>query len=307
MRWFSRVCLASLLVLTACGVRDRRQDVDASAPVPTVTSPPTEPLPPTEPPPTAPQDAAPPPPPLSVTTEAIVVGAFTREMVVVAPAKPTAAAYPLVLVFHGDGASGPTMRAAYPFEEASGVAAIVVYPSGRNGKWDLYRPEATNEDFAFLDALLANLRSRFTIDRVFAAGFSSGAFFVNQIACRRSGLLKGIAVNAGGAPAEPQDPNATSWPNGTTKCANQSSGVAAIVIHGGADDVVATASGDHDAKYWADVNGCERTREPTAPPPCNQHLACPQGLPVVYCEIPGLGHSLWTGGVSSAWAFFQSL
>jgi polyhydroxybutyrate depolymerase len=311
MRSVTRIFFFVVLgLVTACSVRDRKESVDASAPVPDAPAP-TEPLAPTMPTPTPTPtdmtDAGPPPPATTVTTEAIMVGALAREIVLVVPATLKPSPYPLVLVFHGDGGTGASMRAAYPFDDATGASAIVAYPSGKNGRWDLYRPEATNEDFAFLDALLANLRSRFSIDRIFATGFSSGAFLANQIACRRSGLLLGIAVNGGGAPAEPQDPNATYWPNGTTRCANQTTGVAAIVIHGDADTVVGTGSGDYAADYWADVNGCQRARASVTPPPCEQHAACPAAMPVVYCGIPGLGHSLWAGGVSSAWAFFQSL
>ena len=257
---------------------------------------------------------APPPPKVDVTNETLQVFAEPRTFVLVTPkGYDPAKSYPLVMVFHGDGGNGAGMRTSYRYDDQTGDAAFVVYPDSKAGfSWDLYTPEAQNADNAFMVAIVAALAARFPIDtaRVFGTGYSSGAFFINQIACRKTGFFRAIAPNAGGAPREPQDPSATYWKPDYTKCANQTGGVAAIVFHGTDDTTVVPESGDFTAQYWAYLNGCDEAKESriaTTPAPCTMHASCPVGQPVVYCPIPNIGHGAWSESAKASWAFFQSL
>ena len=246
---------------------------------------------------------------MAVTQESIDVNGASRSFVLAVPGTYTPSrSYPLVLVLHGDGGDGAAMRAAFPFDQHSGNDAFVVYGSGKGKGWNLYAPEADNEDFQYIGALIDSLRSRFSLDskRVFATGFSSGAFMANQLACRTN-LLRGIASHSGGAPDEPQDPSAATWPNGWTKCANQSGGVAVLIIHGTDDNVVSYQSGEFTASYWSYVNGCADGSAATTPPPCVRDTACPSDKPVVFCPIAGLGHTLWSESAKTDWAFFSGL
>lgn len=254
-----------------------------------------------------------PPPKVDVTTETVQVGASARTFVLASPkGYDPARTYPLVLVFHGDGGNGAGMRAAYRFDDHSAADAFVAYPDGKNAGWDLYTPEAENEDDAFVVAIVQDLTARFSIDasRAFGIGYSSGAFFIEQVACRKSTLFRGIVPNAGGAPNEPNDANASFWKPYYTRCANQSGGVAAMIMHGTNDPVVEPESGDFSAQYWAYVNGCDdqkETRTAASPAPCLAHANCPAGKPVLYCPIPNIGHGWWADSAKSAWAFFQGL
>jgi polyhydroxybutyrate depolymerase len=251
------------------------------------------------------------PPAVRVTSETLDLGdGGARSFVLAVPTTYTAArSYPLVVVLHGDGGTGEGIRAAYRIDDFSAANALVVYPSGRDGTWDLYTESSVNADVAFMIALVDHLAGRFAVDhaRVFGAGFSKGAFFANQVACRMPALFRGIAANAGGAPYEPQDPSATYWPNGYVQCAGQTTGVAALVIHGEGDPVVTVDGGDFDATYWAYVNGCGTERAPSATAPCLAHQACPADKPVIFCPIPGLGHTVWSHAAEVSWAFFASL
>jgi polyhydroxybutyrate depolymerase len=251
-------------------------------------------------------------PQMIVTTETVTVLGVPRTFVLAAPSTYAAAtAYPLVLVLHGDGGDGASMRGAAPFDDVSAQNAFVAYPTGSNNGWDLYTPMDRNADAQFIVALVASLSPRFNVDpgRVFATGFSSGAFMVNQMACRRPGLFRGIAPQSGGAPSEPQDPAASLWGEGFTHCAGQTmgSGPAAMVVHGTVDGTVVYESGEHTANYWAFVNGCATTRSADATPECVRHDACPNGKPVVFCPIANLGHSLWGSASTAMWSFFKSL
>lgn len=246
---------------------------------------------------------------VNATTETLEVGGVAREYALAVPKDLTDRVYPLVLVFHGDGGSGPGMRAAHTFDAASGDEAIVAYPTGLDRGWDIYTPSATNQDIAFVEALVEALASKYRIDLgyVFGVGYSSGAFFINKVACRNSAFFRGIVSHAGGAPDEPDDPDATAWPNGFTKCKGQSDGVAAMVVHGAEDTTVTVDGGEFTAVYWSALDGCAETRSSTTPAPCMKYDGCPAGKTVLFCLIPGLGHVVWDRGAEEGWAFMQSL
>lgn len=253
------------------------------------------------------------PPARAVTSEWLDVAGTPRSFVLATPGTyARARRYPLVLVLHGDGQDSSAMRAAFPFDDVSAEDAIVAYPSGAALGWNLYDPAESNQDLAFVIALVASLKARFAIDpaRVFATGFSSGAFMLNQIGCRRPSLLRAIAPHSGGAPQEPRDPTATRWDNGFTRCADQTlgGGPAVMVIHGTADTLVTYDSGEFTASYWAYVDGCQPTRSLAGKTPeCAVHDGCPAATPVVFCSIPSLEHTLWTGAAEATWRFFGAL
>lgn len=247
---------------------------------------------------------------LSISTEYIDLEGTSREYVLAAPRTIVQGkTYPLVLVFHGDGGTGPGMQSSHRFEAFSGEEAIVAYPTGIGFGWDMQTPSATNGDIKFVEEIVAELSDRFPIDssRVFGTGYSSGAFFINKIACRKTGFFRAIVSHAGGAPYEEQDPAASKWPNDFTKCAGQTGGVAAMVLHGQNDGVVTPDSGEFSAMYWASLNGCGDTRSSTEPSPCVKYDGCPSESPVLWCLIPDLSHLVWSDGAKVGWDFMRSL
>lgn len=281
---------------------------DTPPPAGTSTSRGEVPVEPTDPPDaSAPVDAAPPPPPFTVTNESITVGGKERSYILVVPTSYAASkTYPLVLALHGDGGDGERMRAGLHFEDASGQDAIVVYPNGAGKTWDLYSPADRDPDVAYLLALVEALRARFHVGGAFGLGMSSGAFMVNQMACRAPALFRGIVSHSGGAPDEPNDTHG-SWGGDFVRCNGQSTGVAVLVIHGMDDQTVAFPSGGHDANYWATVNGCGAGYSAVSPDPCRSRSGCPADKPVVFCPIEGLGHALWGQAASASWTFISSL
>jgi polyhydroxybutyrate depolymerase len=245
---------------------------------------------------------------VTATEETLDVGGTARKYVLAVPKNyDDKRPYPLVLVFHGDGGTGPGMRQAHLFDAYSSEDAIVAYPTGQNQAWDIYSPTASNADIQFIEKLVTTLQAKYTMDpqRVFATGYSSGAFFINKVACRKTGYFRAIVPYAGGAPDEPNDPEAGIWPFEYTKCAGQTGGVAAMVVHGAADTEVTPDSGDFTATYWAAVNECSESRSDTKPSPCVKYDGCPKDKPVLFCLIPGLGHSIWDQGAKEAWSFMK--
>jgi polyhydroxybutyrate depolymerase len=235
------------------------------------------------------------------------VSGEARSYVLVVPGSYSdASTYPLLIAMHGDGGDGPQFHSAWPLENASGQSAIIAYPSGKANTWDLYTPVDQDKDVAFLVQLVDALRARFKIGSAYALGMSSGAFMANQMACRRPSLFRGIVSHSGGSPDEPNSPHGY-WSGDYVQCNGQTTGVAAMIIHGTADTTVPFPSGEHDANYWATVNGCASGYTASSPSPCQARNGCPGDKPVVYCPIDGLGHALWDQSASAAWSFISSL
>jgi polyhydroxybutyrate depolymerase len=210
-------------------------------------------------------------------------------------------AYPIVFVFHGGDGTSQNARETFSFESFAGDKAFFVYPQGL-GDWDLDTPADDNHDVAFFDAMLTKLEGELCVDatRVFATGLSNGAYFSNQLGCRRGAELRAIASHAGGGPYE----NDGSYDeNGNLLCSGGTP-PAVLLVHGEADDVVAISEGRGSRKHWKWANHCSNDTTAYPPDPCVAYGGC--AAPVVWCQIPGLGHALWEKGALATWNFFAS-
>jgi polyhydroxybutyrate depolymerase len=212
--------------------------------------------------------------------------------------------YPIVFEFHGDGGNGAGMRKTLDLETASQGGAILVYPDGF-GSWDLESAADANDDIKFVRAMVEAVGAAYCVDttRVFATGFSNGAYFSNQLGCKVGApFFRGIAAHAGGGPF---GPDADYDAQGNLVCAGQP--VAALVGHGQSDGNVALKEGVSSRDHWRRVNGCTSATQPSDPSPCVTYDGCAAGRPLVYCEIPGLGHGVWPNGAAATWKFLSSL
>ncbi len=113
--------------------------------------------------------------------------------------------YPLLLVFHGSGDSGAA------FQQHSGIdkkadqqGFIVAYPSSRGSNWaegcDCTQADIDGvDDVGLVDEIIDIIDDDYSLnrDRVFAAGYSQGAFFTQRLACERSSTFKGVASISG--------------------------------------------------------------------------------------------------------------
>lgn len=231
--------------------------------------------------------------------ETMVVGEQTRSYILDVPrAALGTTPVPLVFDFHGFQHSAAGVWRVSEFREFGATHGFVtVYPQGltvrlrgREGAgWEL-REARENRDVQFVHALLTRLADRFCIDleRVFATGFSNGAFFTHVLACAREGAVAAIAPVGGGlvdVPCTPARP------------------VAVIIHHGTGDDRVPVERARALRTHWARLNQCALAPEMPPGGECARYVGCRQGGEVVYCEHAG-GHHWPAGAGRRIWEFF---
>jgi poly(3-hydroxybutyrate) depolymerase len=216
----------------------------------------------------------------------LLVEGVERRYVVEPPAKhDPARPIPLVLHYHGSGGSAADGPGFWPIEELSGRSALFVYLQGVDGGWDL---DVDGNDVTFTKALIDALSQQYCVDRsrVFAYGFSFGAFATNQIACALGDRLRAIATIAGGGPR--------------SRCETS---VPALVIHGANDSVVPLSRGEASREHWRASNGCGTETIPYAPTPCVTYQGC--RAPVVWCRTDE-DHGIPAFTSQAIWDFFSS-
>jgi polyhydroxybutyrate depolymerase len=214
----------------------------------------------------------------------LTVKGVQRSYVIAIPASVTPSTpVPVIMGLHGG--SDTAQNANRSMGLTNSYPALYVYPQAP------YWPEAggvawnvdpAGVDFPYFDALVAELKARYCVDpaRFFAAGKSNGGFMVNALACFRPGMFRAIAPVAGGGPQ-------------TSQCQQ---GIAAMIVHGTADQVVKIESGKWSLEYWLHMSGY-RSGDPiaTKPAPC---VRFPNTTRRVYwCQHSG-GHiwPTWAGG-----------
>ena len=103
---------------------------------------------------------------------------------------------PLIFAWHSSGAYGAESRRYYKLEPVTGDGAIIVYPDGLNGAWDL---SANGVDMKFFDLLLESISKDYCVyqARVFSTGYSFGGMMSHSLACDRGSKLRAFAPMAG--------------------------------------------------------------------------------------------------------------
>ncbi|GAA0361726.1 hypothetical protein GCM10009092_27620 [Bowmanella denitrificans] len=148
-------------------------------------------------------------------------------------------AYKLLLAFHGSGGDSAGMRSLSRFERHSSDY-IVAYPKSKEVEWNegcdcniAHRKGA--DDLGFIEQIIADIGQRYTIQEgeVYAAGFSQGALFAQNVACNLGHKVKAIAGVA--APMSRQL---------ALSCAMQKP-VSIMMVHGKADGVLPYQGSTH--------------------------------------------------------------
>lgn len=216
--------------------------------------------------------------------------------------------HPLGFGFHGRNRTGPNCQSGdcAGFQNAMEDEAVLVYMTSMGGTgWEGAGERELN--VSFFEQVLDQILESHCIDtsRVFVAGTSSGAHFVNILGCRFGDRLAAISPVAGYLPE-------------TEDCVDR---VAALVIHGVHDSL---NNGETARDFWRMRNGCsERTVPPIAEihesvletdesHDCAVYQGCDTGLPVVWCEhseggYDGSTHGWPSFGGQAIWDFVSGL
>jgi polyhydroxybutyrate depolymerase len=148
------------------------------------------------------------------------VGGIERSYILDVPERIRAAVpVPLILDFHGFGHSAAGVWKVSRFGElAARDGFIMAYPDGLvvdlrgyvGSGWEIFAAGG-NRDLAFVTALLDHLERTYCIDRsrVFATGFSNGAWFSTLLAC----LLPERVAGSGHVCVESSSQYTTSTPS----------------------------------------------------------------------------------------------
>jgi polyhydroxybutyrate depolymerase len=288
--------LALLVLLTACG--------SSSATTPAIDAKASDALPPGA---DAPRDGA-----LATcvgraaqpldATRHLTVGGRDRTYDVHVPASydPTRAT-PLVLDIHGLTMTGAWQATLSGMSAAADRAGFVaVYPDGTGvprgfNAGDCCLPASSSgvDDVAFMAAILDDLEATLCVDaaRVYATGFSNGAFLSHRLGCELADRIAAIAPVSGVM--------------GIASC-TPSRPVPVLEFHGAADLIEPYAGGGignlrsvattiHD---WAARNGCTGPTTTTfqhGDVTCQTHGGCTAGADVTLCTVSDGGHQ-WPGG-----------
>jgi polyhydroxybutyrate depolymerase len=217
---------------------------------------------------------------------------------------------PLVYVHHGYSMSGQNMYDVTGYAalaDSEGIA--LAFPDGQAGPsalgapWNVGKdvcpstvaapPDATGDDFAFLDAMKADMLQDQCVDsdHVYVTGFSMGGYFSHHAGCMRPDI-RAVAPASGGTHA-------------LDDCVSVHKPI--IIFHGladplipdGCDDPAGTTPAGHTASAtdWAHRNGCAATTHTIAVDngSCAVYDGCPADGQVELCTFTAMGHC-WAGG-----------
>jgi polyhydroxybutyrate depolymerase len=221
--------------------------------------------------------------------------------------------FPLVIVLHGSGAEGATVRAQSQMDVvADDRSFVVAYPDGTAGwlgdiqaDWNLgkgccrYAGLHDVNDVAFIRAIIADVASRLPVDprRIYVAGFSDGATMTSRVGCELADQVAAIGIVAGEPPYVPCHPARP---------------IPVIAFHGTADDEVPylsdaasvtppapfpTHAPPPEVRFWAATDRCGRPAEQRV----SSHVmrmryrSCPADSVVELYTVTGGGHA-WPGG-----------
>ena len=205
----------------------------------------------------------------------------------------------LIFDFHGFGHSGVGVWQVSGFRAlAEKEGFLTVYPQGLpvklnlhgkdvvNDGWEMFTTDG-NRDLHLVAALLNNLESHYCIDRsrVFATGFSNGAFFSSLLGCTMADRFAAIAPVSGGPLSVPCKP---------------SRGIPVLIHHGRNDQMIEVARGRAGRDAWIEANRCKKSLGGD----CEEHRECHDNSVVLYCE-GDQDHSWPAAATQRIWNFFS--
>jgi polyhydroxybutyrate depolymerase len=234
----------------------------------------------------------------------------------VPPALPKGKPVPLVLAFHGGGATGAGTERLTRFSDlADREGFLVAYPDGVGKNWyDGREMDATVahknkiDDVAFVNALIDAISKEHPVDpkRIYATGISNGGIFSHYLAANLPKRIAAIAPVVGGLADpfhqkfKPEKPVSVLIIQGKEDPLVPYDGGG--VLGGRRGKIVSTAAA---VKKWVELNGCAGEPVVTKLPDRDPRDGCTvtrstwakgkDGTEVVLLAIDGGGHT-WPSG-----------
>ena len=245
------------------------------------------------------------------TTHTVQVGADTRSYVLhVAPAYDGTRPVPLVVDFHGIGASGSDERDTSPYPAVLDPEGVVMaFPDGLPGPagtgWNVGPCcVADVDDVAFARALVAQIQTIACIDpdRVYAVGVLTGGGMAHYVACHAADVFAAVA------------PAAFDLLEENVNDCNPPRPITVISFRGTADSRVPYAGGPSSLvpgmpltflgaqatfEAWARIDRCVGAASPPDADGCSSYAGCQGGVEVILCtkeggrEEPGDARIAW--------------
>jgi polyhydroxybutyrate depolymerase len=245
-----------------------------------------------------------------------------REYNLYIPSTQPVGAMPLLVAVHGgSGRSEPYPQQNQFQELAETEGFIIAYPlsellSGNEGEWQLNTDTQSSQDIRFVEAIIDQVSSRFTIDeqKIYATGYSLGAMFTYELACHLSSRFAALVAHAGTMPIAPNS-------------CEQESNVAIMHLHGAEDSIISyNNSWDWKAwdsvgtmmdipsliAFWSNQYNCQNeSARDTSSSVNTVYYDCDEDVRVEHHRITGAGHE-WPdsiGGVPTTevvWTFLTS-
>ncbi|HEY0530591.1 MAG TPA: dienelactone hydrolase family protein [Actinoplanes sp.] len=127
-----------------------------------------------------------------ISTVLLRSGGLTRSYVVVRPAHPSGP-LPVLVELHGCCTTPWAELARSGFVEATGGAAVLVYPAGYDERWNAGACCGNQgvDDVAFITAVIRRVSPR---SPVYLVGYSNGGRMAYRLACERPELFAAVAV-----------------------------------------------------------------------------------------------------------------
>ena len=207
---------------------------------------------------------------------------------------------PLVLVLGGYKDTADTTAQLTRFDAfASTNNFVVVYPEGIGLSWNAGfccgHSGYGSDDVGFLNAVIDQVQNDYRIDatRVYAVGFSSGAFMAYRLACEDASRIAGVGSVAGATLLEschPAKPVTVIEVNGTADPQVPFQG-GEVMPTGTADQPIPSSA--NLAAGWAKLDGCPATPtvQTKGPVTTTTWTACQAATGVTLIAVEGGDHS----------------
>ncbi len=185
--------------------------------------------------------------------------------------------YRTIFAFHPCGGSG-NPSSNIPIQNESKQDAIIIAPQSKGA---CYENQVRNSpDVVLFDDVLAYAEANYCVDesRIFAIGYSAGAWMSIILGCERAGIVRAHAQVSGGLPM---------FIRPGVDCRGD---VAALFIHDTGDPTNTVNGGIAARDRVLRMDRCGATTAPWAPAPCAAYQECKPSYPVVWCATTGRGH-----------------